>query len=394
MAATTDRARAAVANRTQTAPAQQAITLKQRIGNMEQAFALAMPRGAEATQLVRDALTCLSRNPKLEQCEASTVLGALMTCAQLGLRPGVLGHAWLLPFWDKHSRQFKAQLVIGYQGYAELAHRTGMVDSLIARPVHANDTFSIDYGLADSLVHKPQLFGDRGPVIAYYAIIKYTTGGHAFHAMSRSDVEKHRDRFAMARNKQREVIGPWVDHFDAMALKTVYLQLQKWAPKSTEMARALSADGAVRDDLDLDALDVMPPAYDLEGEVVADSADDQDDEPPRPVPAQSGTDPAPVPPNPGTTAAPAPTGRDRRTAERHLFAVLGDLKVTDRDERLAVYSALKREPVGSTNDLDAADLESFVAALEPISEMSGEDRAAGVGGLILEGRQIIAGGVR
>lgn len=370
MAATTDRARNAVAQRTQAGPPATTAPLKQQISRMEDAFALAMPKGAEAKQLVRDALTCVSRTPKLEECEPATVIGALMTCAQLGLRPGVLGHAWLLPFWDKRSRTSKAQLVIGYQGYADLTHRTGLVQSLIARPVHANDRFEVDYGLADSLVHKPELFGDRGEIIAYYAIVKYTTGGHAFMVMSRADVERHRDRFAMARDKERNIIGPWKDHFDAMALKTVFLQLLKWAPKSTEQSRAIAADGTVRDDIDLSALDKMTPSYDLEGEVVSDTTEQQD--------------PAPEQPD-----APA---RDRRTAERHLFAVLGELGVTDRDDRLAVYSALKSGPIGSTTELDGPDIESLIAALEPLKDLPAEERQAEVGGLISDGQKVRAGG--
>jgi recombination protein RecT len=188
-----------------------------------------------------------------------------MTCAQLGLRPGVggLGHAWLIPF------KGQAQLVIGYQGYAELAHRTGRVASLIARPVHANDEFEVDYGLADNLVHRPLMFADRGDVIGYYAIVKFQSGGHAFDVMSRSDVEGHRDRFAMARNREGQIIGPWVDHFDSMALKTVFKRLMKWAPKSPELVSALGADETVRDDISLDAMPV-PRDDVIDGEVTSD----------------------------------------------------------------------------------------------------------------------------
>lgn len=84
-----------------------------------------------------------------------------MTCAQLGLRPGVLGHAWLLPFYDSKSRQQQAQLVVGYQGLVELAHRSGKIQSLIARTVYANDYFDVDYGLEDKLVHKPSMQESR-----------------------------------------------------------------------------------------------------------------------------------------------------------------------------------------------------------------------------------------
>src|SRR5688500_11065144 len=155
-------------------------SIADRIRSMGKEFQLAMPKGGEATQLVRDALTALRMTKNLAKCEDSSVLGALMTCAQLGLRPGVLGHAWLLPFWDNRSKGYKAQLVIGYQGLIELAHRSGKISSLIARTVYDGDEFDVDYGIADTLVHKPNLFGDRGEPVAYYAIAKFTTGGYAF----------------------------------------------------------------------------------------------------------------------------------------------------------------------------------------------------------------------
>ncbi len=233
-------------------------TLAQQVQQMEQQFALAMPRGVEARQLIRDALTCLRTTPKLGECQPSSVLGGLMTCAQLGLRPGVLGHAWLLPFWDKNANNgqgkpkgaYKAQLVIGYQGLVDLAHRSGKVASLIARTVYSNDTFDVDYGLADSLVHKPALNGRRGEPIAYYAVAKFTTGGHAFIVMTLDEMREYRDRFATARNKQGEVVGPWRDNFEGMAHKTCVRQLAKWMPKSTELAQALAADEGIRIDLD------------------------------------------------------------------------------------------------------------------------------------------------
>lgn len=224
-------------------------TIKDQIKQMQSQFALAMPRGMEAAQLVRDAITVISANPKLAQCDPTSVLGSLMTCAQLGLRPNVLGQAYVLPRWSSKARGFEASFQIGYQGLIELAYRTGRIQSLIAREVHENDHFDVDYGTADSLIHKPLLTGDRGPVIAYYAVVKYEPQGQAFLVASRSDIEKHRDKFASARTKEGKIFGPWVDHFDSMALKTVVLMLAKWMPKSTEFAGAISADEGVRVDL-------------------------------------------------------------------------------------------------------------------------------------------------
>ncbi|MBF6326466.1 recombination protein RecT [Nocardia cyriacigeorgica] len=247
-------------------------SLQQQIRNMEQQFKLAMPRGGEAAQLVRDSLTCLRQTPKLAECDPATVLGGLMSCAQLGLRPGVLGHAWLIPFWNKdhvwfdgQGRERKgaqvAQLVIGYQGLVDLAHRSGKISSLIARTVYEHDTFDVDYGLADSLVHKPILKGPRGDAVAYYAIAKFTTGGHAFLVMTHDEMVEYCQKHTKSKGK----FGPWRDNFESMAHKTCVRQLSKWMPKSTEFARAIEHDEAVRVDLTPDAID--HPVH-VEGEVV------------------------------------------------------------------------------------------------------------------------------
>ncbi|RZQ59811.1 recombinase RecT [Amycolatopsis suaedae] len=272
-------------------------SLGQRITALRDQFQLAMPRGAEAAQLVRDALTCLRTTPKLTMCDPDSVLGGLMTCAQLGLRPGVLGHAWLLPFWDKNlvwtdengrTRRggHRAQLIIGYQGYRELAQRTGQIATLTGRVVHEHDQFDLEYGLADNIVHRPRLDGPRGEAVGYYAVVKYTSGGYNLWHLSKAEAEEHRDRFAMARNKAGEVVGPWRDNFDEMAVKTAFLRLARWMPKSTELASAIEADGSVRVDLTPDNLDAMlhaehPEPDAIDGEVV-DEQGQADGDPLRP----------------------------------------------------------------------------------------------------------------
>lgn len=217
-------------------------TLQGQIKSMEAQFQLAMPKGTEAAQLVRDALTMLRTTPGLIECTPNSVLGGLMTCAQLGLRPGVLGQAWLVPFYDSRSKTKRATLIIGYTGLIELAHRSGRIASLIARTVYENDTFDVDYGLDDRLIHKPAQNGvERGKPTHYYCIVKFTTGGHAFLVMTHTEMLAYRDRFAMSPNK-----GPWHDNFEAMAHKTMVRQLARWMPKSTELAVALQVDEGVR----------------------------------------------------------------------------------------------------------------------------------------------------
>lgn len=227
-------------------------TLGQRITGMEHQFALAAPRGVEARQIVRDAMTALAQTPKLAECEPRSVLGALMTMAQLGLRVGVLGHGWVLPFWDSRAREFKAQLVIGYKGYVALAHRSGQIASISARTVHENDHFEVEYGVDEKLVHRPSK-QDRGEPIGYYAVVRFANGGHSFWHITRQEAEHHRDRYAMSKKRDGTIVGPWKDNFDEMAQKTCVRALAKFMPQNTDLATALAVDDTVRLDYNPDA---------------------------------------------------------------------------------------------------------------------------------------------
>lgn len=257
-------------------------TLQGQIKSMESQFALAMPKGMEAAQLVRDALTCLRQTPDLAKCTPATVLGALMSCAQLGLRPGVLGHAWVLPFYDKHSRGFKAQLIVGYKGYVDLAYRNPQVSSVIARTVYDGDTFDVEYGLEDKLIHKPAMSGERSKPIAHYAIFKTASGGRAFWVMTEDEMQAHKRKYAPT-NKAGNIVGPWNSDYEAMARKTCLLRLAAWMPKSTELAYAMEIDNGVRTNVDPSAsLAEVTHQYDdgepVEGEVVEESGAEGDGE--------------------------------------------------------------------------------------------------------------------
>lgn len=259
-------------------------TVVDLVRDMEAQFAMAMPKGAEAAQLVRDVITMISQNPKLRECVPATVLGGAMTMAQLGLRPGVLGHGWMIPFWDKNHDNgvgengrplprgaMKAQLVIGYKGYLELISRSGRVSGVGAHAVHERDEFVLGYvdGRRE-FTHRVDWWSDRGKLLGWYAAGQ-EQGADAVTVtdpMSVAQMEEHRDKFAMAK-KNGQVIGPWADHFDSMAKKTMLLRLASLLPKETDLARAIEADGKVR-------VDYTPPGIDrhervIEGEVESDS---------------------------------------------------------------------------------------------------------------------------
>lgn len=266
-------------------------TLRQQIQQMESQFALAMPKGMEAAQLVRDALTSLKQTPKLAECTPQSVLGALMSCAQLGLRPGVLGHAWVLPYYDGKSKRHQAQLIVGYKGYVELAYRSGQIATVIGRTVYEGDTFDVEYGLDDQLIHKPALTGERAKPIAHYAIVKLANGGRSFWVMTEDEMQAWKRKYAPT-NKAGTVVGPWKSDYEAMARKTCLLRLAAWMPKSTELAYAMEIDNGVRTNVDPSAsLSETTHHLDdtaIDGEVLSDSDDPQQSDTPDPA---DGNDP-------------------------------------------------------------------------------------------------------
>lgn len=258
---------------------------KKAIIAMESAFAAALPSGVEARQIVRDAQTICALQPKLLECRRNTLLGALMTCAQLGLRPiPALGLAYVVPF------RGNATFIAGYKGLAQLAHKSGQIRGITKDKIRARDAWSVVKGSDYRIVHKPAV----GPppddpderrkaldVVAYYSIVRSLGDGEFPHLMERWEVEEHRDKFALqrewnpaTRKNDGAIKGPWVDHFDAMAIKTTLRFALGTAPQSVELQRAIALDERVRYDADpgVDAFqaDTVPVGEVSEGEIVED----------------------------------------------------------------------------------------------------------------------------
>lgn len=291
-------------------------TLEQQVKAMESQFKLAMPRGKDAAQLVRDAITVLRQNPKLMDCEPVGFLGALMQCAQLGLRPGIgaLGQAHILPFWNSRGRKFEAQFIIGYQGMLDLANRSGEIDYVTAQVVRQHDEFLPD-PMTGKHRHTYPVTGSRGEAVGYYCVFyrKDSDRGQMLY-MSKEDMEAHRDEHAKARNKQKEIVGPWRDNFDAMALKTTIRLNFKYMPKSTEVENALVADESVRYDLTPQADLVQVSEQPNYGDAPAQINGSFQEEPPAGVDQETGE----ITPDPWTANAPSPEEQaeiQRREAE-------------------------------------------------------------------------------
>lgn len=222
-------------------------------------------------RFTRVALTVVRQSPKLQRCRPESMLGALMTAAQLGLEPGPLGEAYLVPFGEQVT------FIPGYRGLLKLAWNSGQLRHISARVVCEADEFDYAYGLNPDLTHKPAR-GDRGGVTDVYACAVLRDGGAEFEVLSVADVE------AIRRRSRAATDGPWVTDWEAMARKTAVRQLAKWLPMATVLNRAIAAEGSVRTELDPEVLDTFdaevidddPPATEPQDEAAPAPADAED----------------------------------------------------------------------------------------------------------------------
>lgn len=225
-------------------------TIAAYLEKMKPQIAMALPKHVTADRLARIALTTIRLNPKLLECRIESLMGAIMQSAQLGLEPGPLGHCYLVPFRNGKTGQFEVQFIIGYKGLIELVRRSDRVSSISAHIVYSNDDFELVYGTEEKLVHRPKLQNRGEPVFAYM-VAKLRDGGHAIEVMTVEDIEAVRRLSKAADN------GPWVDHWEEMARKTVVRRGCKYLPLSIEIQNAIVQDETVKVDLAPDMTDVI-----------------------------------------------------------------------------------------------------------------------------------------
>ncbi len=217
-----------------------------------EAIAKVAPKHLTPDRITRIAMTSIMRTPKLAECTPQSLLGALLTCTQLGLEPDDAGgRAYLIPYGTTCT------LIIGYKGLMDLARRSGDIVGLEARVVYDGDDFDYCYGSEPSLTHKPKVGALKKTPVAVYAVARLKSGDPQFEVMDISEVNAIRDR-------AKSQSGPWKTDYTEMARKTVMRRLCKYLPSSPELSQAVTlgeqADAGVGQSLAPVMFDVKPQA--------------------------------------------------------------------------------------------------------------------------------------
>ena len=213
-------------------------------------------------------------NPALQECEAGTILAGALLGESLNLSPSPqLGQYYLVPFKSKakYDRQgnllqpetTKAQFVLGYKGYIQLALRSGAYADLDVMEIREGE-----YKGKNQFTGKPQFSfvedddeRDKLPVIGYMAYFEYLNGFRKVIYWSKAKMMNHADTYSPAYSAaahQKIMAGEiadkdmwkyssfWYKDFDGMAKKTLLRQLiSKWGIMSTEMQNAYANDGSM-----------------------------------------------------------------------------------------------------------------------------------------------------
>ena len=224
----------------QQAPAtqQKPKTIEDYLKQMAPAMAQALPKHMDVDRVMRLAMTTIRTTPALRDADVSSLLGAVMQAAQLGLEPGLMGHCYLLPFKNNKKGITEVQFIIGYKGMIDLARRSGHIESIYSHAVYEKDYFEFELGLEQKLVHKPSMEGDRGQFIGAYAVARFKDGGYQFEFMPKSEIEKRKGRSKAANSNY----SPWATDYEEMAKKTVVRHMWKYLPISVELQQQVAYD--------------------------------------------------------------------------------------------------------------------------------------------------------
>ena len=227
-----------------------------------------------ARRFVSAITSAVAVNPALQECEAGTILAGALLGESLNLSPSPqLGQYYLVPFKSKakYDRQgnlispevIKAQFVLGYKGYIQLALRSGAYADLDVMDIKQGE-----YLGKDPMTGKPRFSfiedddeRDRLETIGYMAYFEYLNGFRKVIYWSREKMLSHADKYSpafsaksfqdiqdgkIAEKDMWRYSSFWYKNFDDMAKKTLLRHIiSRWGVMSLEMQTAFERDSSV-----------------------------------------------------------------------------------------------------------------------------------------------------
>lgn len=228
-----------------------------------------------AARFAANITSAVAVNPTLQECDAGTVLAGALLGESLLLQPSPqLGQFYLVPFKSKAKRDrqgnviepacLKAQFVLGYKGYIQLALRTGQYKRLNVLEIKSGELGGWDpFEERFHEMHFIEDFEKRAamPTVGYIAHFEYINGFEKTLYWTADQMMSHADKYSPAfsaaaykkllngeipQEDMWKYSSFWYRDFDGMAKKTMLRQLiSKWGIMTVEMTTAYERDGHV-----------------------------------------------------------------------------------------------------------------------------------------------------
>lgn len=216
-------------------------TMKDLILAQQPAIEAQLAGALSSQAFVRAAMSEIAKSEPLQMATPASVLGSIMLAAQLKLEIGpALGHFWLTPRKDHGT--WVCLPIVGYQGFIELAYRSGRVGKVETLVVRKGDLF--EYGANSERGRffdwKPadyDLTREWTDVVVTAQIIG---GAVVWETLPK---QKILDRRPFNWEK-----GPWKTNEEEMARKTLVREVAPYLPKSTEFGLAVQVSRQVEEE--------------------------------------------------------------------------------------------------------------------------------------------------
>lgn len=192
-----------------------------------------------ASRFIASITSAVSTNPQLQECDAGSILSGALLGESLNLSPSPqLGQYYLVPFGGK------AQFILGYKGYLQLAIRSGQykkINVMAIKEGELNHYNPLDEEIDVTLIDDEEV-RENATTIGYYAMFEYLNGFRKTMYWSKAKMEAHAIKYSKGYQAKKGYTF-WEKDFDGMAYKTMIRQLiSKWGIMSIELQKAFEAD--------------------------------------------------------------------------------------------------------------------------------------------------------
>lgn len=198
---------------------------------------------------VQSVIAIAGSDELLATAEPRSVFNACLTAASLNLPINKnLGFAHIIGYKNNRKGITEAQFQLGARGFKELAQRSGQYQTINQGEVRRGELVGRDRLTGELKFEWIDNDEERSKrvVVGYFSYFKLMNGFTSTLYMSTDEIKAHGERYSQSFKRG---YGPWVDNFDAMALKTVSkLNISKNGPLSVDMQQAVTMDQAVISD--------------------------------------------------------------------------------------------------------------------------------------------------